>query len=93
MTVVSLVVVVVVIAWPSALVTEYTDEKLLLDFRARLFGHDQHLSCSYHDTQGTGRFLVPDSERYLLHSVGRLARRWCEPTNPGSSLAPPLSAC
>jgi ATP-binding cassette subfamily B protein len=31
----------------------YTSEKLLLDFRARLFSHLQRLSLRYHDTKGT----------------------------------------
>ena len=31
----------------------YTAEKLLLDFRARLFSHLQRLSLSYHDAKGT----------------------------------------
>ena len=31
----------------------YTSEKLLLDFRARLFAHLQRLSLSYHDSKGT----------------------------------------
>jgi ATP-binding cassette, subfamily B, bacterial len=35
------------------LLQTYTGEKLVLDFRARLFRHIQRLSLSYHDTQGT----------------------------------------
>ena len=31
----------------------YTGEKLVLDFRAALFGHVQRLSLAYHDTRGT----------------------------------------
>jgi ATP-binding cassette subfamily B protein len=31
----------------------YTSEKLLLNFRARLFSRMQHLSLGYHDTKGT----------------------------------------
>src|SRR5712675_2443367 len=31
----------------------YTGEKLLQDFRARLFRHVQRLSLSYHDSKGT----------------------------------------
>jgi ATP-binding cassette, subfamily B, bacterial len=31
----------------------YTGERLVLDFRAKLFGHIQRLSLSYHDTRGT----------------------------------------
>jgi ATP-binding cassette subfamily B protein len=31
----------------------YVGEKLVLDFRARLFGHAQRLSLSYHDANGT----------------------------------------
>jgi ATP-binding cassette subfamily B protein len=39
-------------AGSSALRT-WTGEKLVLDFRARLFRHVQRLSLSYHDTRGT----------------------------------------
>jgi ATP-binding cassette subfamily B protein len=31
----------------------YTGERLVLDFRAALFGHVQRLSLAYHDTRGT----------------------------------------
>ena len=37
-------------AW---LLETYTGERLVLDFRAKLFRHIQRLSLSYHDTQGT----------------------------------------
>lgn len=37
----------------SSLMRTYTGEKLVLDFRARLFSHVQRLSLSYHDTTGT----------------------------------------
>ncbi len=37
----------------SALLQAYTGEKLVLDFRARLFHHMQRLSLLYHDTRGT----------------------------------------
>ena len=37
-------------AW---LLETYTGERLVLDFRAKLFGHLQRLSLSYHDTKGT----------------------------------------
>ncbi len=37
----------------SWLLQTYTGEKLVLDFRARLFRHVQRLSLSYHDTKGT----------------------------------------
>jgi ATP-binding cassette subfamily B protein len=37
----------------SSLLRTYTGEKLLLDFRSRLFRHVQRLSLSYHDTKGT----------------------------------------
>lgn len=37
----------------SSLLRTYTGEKLLLDFRSRLFRHVQHISLSYHDTKGT----------------------------------------
>lgn len=36
-----------------ALLRSYTGEKLVLDFRAKLFRHSQSLSLSYHDTAGT----------------------------------------
>src|SRR5579862_7414031 len=37
----------------SGLLYPYTGEKLLLDFRAKLFHHMQRLSLTYHDMQGT----------------------------------------
>jgi ATP-binding cassette subfamily B protein len=37
-------------AW---LLETYTGERLVLDFRAKLFRHIQRLSLSYHDTRGT----------------------------------------
>ncbi len=37
----------------SSLLYTYTGEKLVLDFRARLFGHVQRLSVAYHDMSGT----------------------------------------
>ena len=37
----------------SSLLRTYTGEKLVLDFRAKLFRHVQRLSLSYHDTKGT----------------------------------------
>jgi ATP-binding cassette subfamily B protein len=36
----------------STLLRSYTGEKLVLDFRARLFRHAQRLSLAYHDTRG-----------------------------------------
>jgi ATP-binding cassette subfamily B protein len=36
----------------SALLRAYTGEKLVLNFRARLFRHVQRLSLAYHDTRG-----------------------------------------
>jgi ATP-binding cassette subfamily B protein len=36
----------------SVLLRTYTGEKLVLDFRARLFRHAQRLSLAYHDTRG-----------------------------------------
>ena len=41
-------------AW---LLETYTGERLVLDFRAKLFRHIQRLSLSYHDTQGTADSL------------------------------------
>ena len=40
-------------AMVSSLLRTYTGEKLVLDFRARLFRHAQRLSLSYHDATGT----------------------------------------
>ena len=37
----------------SALLSTYTGEKLVLDFRSRLFHHVQRLSLAYHDSTGT----------------------------------------
>lgn len=37
----------------SSLLRSYTGEKMVLEFRARLFRHVQSLSLSYHDSQGT----------------------------------------
>jgi len=37
----------------SAFLTAYTGEKILREFRAKLFRHVQRLSLSYHDSQGT----------------------------------------
>lgn len=37
----------------STLLRAYTGERLLLAFRARLFGHVQRLSLAYHDLNGT----------------------------------------
>lgn len=37
----------------SSFVRNYTAEKLVLDFRARMFRHMQRLSLSYHDSKGT----------------------------------------
>jgi ATP-binding cassette subfamily B protein len=37
----------------SAFLSGYTSERMVLDFRARLFRHAQRLSLGYHDKQGT----------------------------------------
>lgn len=37
----------------SVLLRAYTGEKLLLGFRAKVFGHIQRMSVSYHDMKGT----------------------------------------
>jgi len=37
----------------SLILSTYTGEKLVMDFRARLFRHAQRLSFSYHDWRGT----------------------------------------
>ena len=39
------------------LLQSWTGEKLVLGFRARLFGHVQRLSLAYHDTRGTSDAL------------------------------------
>jgi ATP-binding cassette, subfamily B, bacterial len=36
-----------------SILSTYTAEKMLLDFRARIFAHVQRLSVSYHDMRGT----------------------------------------
>jgi ATP-binding cassette, subfamily B, bacterial len=54
---VALVVIVAILAqlrgMCSAILSTYTGEKLVMDFRARLFRHAQRLSLSYHDLRGT----------------------------------------
>ena len=40
-------------AFGAWLLETYTGERLVLDFRARLFRHLQRLSLDYHDTKGT----------------------------------------
>lgn len=40
-------------ALANSFLRTFTAEKLLLDFRARLFSHLQRLSLGYHDTKGT----------------------------------------
>ena len=37
----------------SSLLRTYTGEKLVLDFRTRIFRHSQRLSLAYHDSKGT----------------------------------------
>src|SRR5919202_209179 len=37
----------------SSVLSTYTGERLVLDFRSQLFGHVQRLSLAHHDTQGT----------------------------------------
>src|SRR5262249_7360341 len=37
----------------TSVLSTYVGEKVLLDFRARLFRHVQRLSLTYHDTNGT----------------------------------------
>ncbi|HVF97349.1 MAG TPA: ABC transporter ATP-binding protein [Flavisolibacter sp.] len=39
------------------ILTTYTGEKMVLDFRTRLFNHIQRLSLAYHDTAGTSDSL------------------------------------
>ncbi|PYR06083.1 MAG: ABC transporter ATP-binding protein [Acidobacteria bacterium] len=38
----------------TSLLTTYTGERMLRDFRAKLFRHMQRVSLSYHDLKGTG---------------------------------------
>jgi ATP-binding cassette subfamily B protein len=40
-------------SFASWLLETYTGERMVLDFRAKLFRHIQRLSLSYHDTKGT----------------------------------------
>jgi ATP-binding cassette, subfamily B, bacterial len=37
----------------SSYLSGYTSERMVLDFRAQLFRHAQHLSLAYHDKEGT----------------------------------------
>jgi ATP-binding cassette subfamily B protein len=37
----------------SSVLSTYTGERLVLDFRTQLFRHVQRLSLAHHDTQGT----------------------------------------
>lgn len=66
----------------SALLRTYAGEKLILDFRSRLFRHAQRLSLAYHDRQGTSdstyrlfwdtaavRYVAVDSLPSLLTST------------------------
>lgn len=66
----------------SSLLRTWTGEKIILDFRARLFNHAQHLSLSYHDRRGTSdsmyrlfwdanaaRYVTVDSIPLLITSV------------------------
>lgn len=39
--------------WLATVLRTYTYEKLVLDFRAKLFLHFQHLSLAYHDIKGS----------------------------------------
>jgi ATP-binding cassette, subfamily B, bacterial len=54
----------------------YTGEKLVLDFRARLFRHVQRLSLLYHDTRGVAdslyriQFDAPAMQYLAIHGVG-----------------------
>jgi ATP-binding cassette, subfamily B, bacterial len=53
----------------------YTAERLVLDFRARLFRHLQRLSLSYHDTKGTAdstyriQYDARSIERFVIQGV------------------------
>ena len=49
----------------------YTGEKLVLDFRAKLFHHVQRLSLSYHDSNGTANSTY--RIQYDAHSIQHIA--------------------
>jgi ATP-binding cassette subfamily B protein len=51
----------------SAALRTWTGEKLVLDFRARLFRHVQRLSLSFHDTRGTA-----DSTYRIQHDASSI---------------------
>ena len=59
-------------AW---LLETYTGERLVLDFRARLFRHVQRLSLTHHDTVGTGdstyriQYDAPSIENIAVNGV------------------------
>jgi hypothetical protein len=59
----------------ASILQTYTGEKLVLDFRAVLFQHVQHLSLSYHDTRGSSD--APALTAY--------ARRWANWPHQGKS--------
>jgi ATP-binding cassette subfamily B protein len=51
----------------NLVLTTYTGEKLLLQFRGRLFGHAERLSLSYHDSRGTA-----DSTYRIQHDASAI---------------------
>ena len=57
------------------LLQTYTGERLVLDFRSRLFGHVQRLSVSYHDIRGTTdstyriQYDAPAIQWILVHGI------------------------
>lgn len=62
-------------ALASWLLQTYTGERLVLDFRSRLFGHVQRLSASYHDIRGTTdstyriQYDAPAIQWILVHGI------------------------
>src|SRR5947209_5016164 len=55
----------------SSFLTAYTGEKMLREFRAKLFRHVQRLSLSYHDSQGTADSIY--RIQYDAASIQRIA--------------------
>jgi ATP-binding cassette subfamily B protein len=62
----------------SLILQTYTGEKLVMDFRARLFRHAQRLSFSYHDWRGTADSTTASSTTHwrCSGSQRRALFRW-----------------
>ena len=75
---VALTVLVYLQAAASWILQTYTGEKLVLEFRARLFRHVQRLSLAYHDTRGTAdstyriQYDAPSIQGIAIDGVIRL---------------------